>query len=249
MPSNLPKNIDLKPLPFEEAIAFFKDKLALSKEEFSALGQAARARAFTVSGVVRMDIIMDVHTAIEKAIVDGETLADFKGRLTGIMETRGWEGLTPWHAETVFRNNIQSAYSTGRYKQMVDQVENFPYWEYDAVNDAATRPEHGTLDGKVFPADHPFWDTWYPPNGHRCRCSVNPVHKYEAEGLKIETEDPTGGLIEPIDPETGVKMPARLLMPDKGWDHNPAKAAWQPDLSGYPDALKSQFESEQRSQI
>jgi SPP1 gp7 family putative phage head morphogenesis protein len=238
------ENIILEPLPFEEAISFFRDKIVLSDAEFYALAEAARAEAFTIAGVARMDILMDVRGALDKAIEAGETLADFQGRLGDIMETRGWQGLTPWHTETVFRNNIQTAYSVGRYKQMAEQVDRFPYWEYDAVNDSRTRPTHAALDGKIFPADHPFWDTWYPPNGHRCRCSVNPVHKYvaEEEGLKIETEDPTGGLIEPVDPVTGVTMPARPLIPDPGWGHNPAKEAWQPDLSKYPDKLREQFE-------
>ena len=69
----------------------------------------------------------------------------------------------------------------------------------------------------------------------------------EKEGLKIETEDPTGGLIEPVDPETGSKLPARLLMPDPGWDHNPAKQAWEPDLSKYPKELRNRFEKDPAS--
>jgi len=165
--SNLPENISLEPLPFEEAIAFFKDKVPLTSAEFYALAEKVRAKAFAVARVSSMDVIMDVHSAIDKAIEAGETLADFQGRIDDIMAARGWKGLTPWHAETVFRNNIQTAYSTGRYKQMVDQKDAFPYWEYDAVNDSATRPEHEALDGKIFPADHSFWNTWYPPNGHR----------------------------------------------------------------------------------
>jgi uncharacterized protein with gpF-like domain len=74
---------------------------------------------------------------------------------------------------------------------------------YDAVNDSRTRPTHLALDEKVFPADHPFWDKWYPPNGYRCRCSVIPLSESQVKsaGLKIETEDPTGTLIEPIDPD------------------------------------------------
>lgn len=164
---DLPENISLDPLPFDEAIAFFSDKVPMTPEEFYALAEEVRAKAFTVARVAKMDVIMDVGGAVEKAIDSGETLADFTNRLGEIMEARGWEGLTPWHAETVFRNNVQTAYSTGRYQQMVDQAEEFPYWEYDAVNDAATRPTHAALDGKVYPADHPIWDTWYPPNGHR----------------------------------------------------------------------------------
>lgn len=246
----LPENIKLEPLPFEEAIAFFKDKVPLTSAEFYALAEEVRAKAFAVARVSSMDVVMDVHNAVLKAIDSGETLRDFQGRLDDIMQARGWEGMTPWHTETVFRNNIQTAYSTGRYKQMVEQKETFPYWEYDAVNDSATRPEHAALDGKIFPADHSFWNTWYPPNGHRCRCSVNPVHKYdvdEGEAQTIESKDPTGKLFEPIDPVTGRKLPARPLMPDTGWDHNAAKAAWEPDLSKYPERLKKQFEEEKRS--
>jgi len=69
----------------------------------------------------------------------------------------------------------------------------------------------------------------------------------EGEAQTIESEDPTGKLIEPVDPQTGNKMPARLLMPDPGWDHNPAKVAWEPDLSKYPEKLRAQFEAEKRS--
>jgi len=237
---------NLKPLPFEEAIEAFKGLLPMTADEFYALTEEARAAAFTVAGVARMDVLMDMHNAIEKAISEGETLADFRNRFDDIMETRGWAApadLTPWRMETIFRTNVQTSYTTGRYKQMVDQKDAFPFWEYDAVNDSRTRPSHAALDGKIFPADDPFWDTWYPPNGYNCRCGVNPVSKHEAENETIETEDPTNSLIEPIDPVTGEKMPARQLIPDQGWDHNPAKQRWQPDLKKYPKELRDQFES------
>lgn len=238
--------LELTPLPFEEAIEAFKGLLPMTAGEFYALAEEARAAAFTVAGVSRMDILVDMHAAIDKAIEAGETLVDFRNRVDDIFQARGWaapEGFTPWRMETIFRTNVQTAYSTGRYKQMVEQKEAFPNWEYDAVNDSATRPSHAALDGKIFPADHPFWDTWYPPNGYNCRCGVNPVHK--GEDVTVETEDPTGGLIEPIDPVTGNKLPARPLLADKGWDHNPAKQRWQPDLDKYPPELRAQFETGQ----
>jgi len=239
------KNLNLKPLPFDEAIAFFAELVPMTVAQFYALAEEMRAKAFRVARVSSMDVIMDVHGAVEKAIDAGETLMDFQGRLNEIMASRGWGGLTPWHAETVFRNNIQTAYSVGRYNQMKDSGDRF-YGQYDAVDDFRTRPTHAALDEKIFPMDHPFWDTWWPPNGHRCRCSVNPVHKYvvEEEGLAVETVDPTNGLIEPRDPATGMKMPARPLVPDQGWDHHPAKTEWKPDLSKYPEELRTQFEND-----
>ena len=221
------KNKTLEPLPFEEAIAFFEDKIGMSMAEFKALSDAAKAQAFTVSRVTNMDIIMDVYHAVENAIAEGETLIMFKDRIADIMSARGWEGLAPWHLETIFRDNTQTAYQAGRYGQMLEQKERFPYWEYDAVNDSRTRPSHGALDGKVYPANHEFWNTWYPPNGHNCRCSVNPVNTYivDAEKLKIDTQSPPGS-------------------PDPGWDHNPAKEPWEPNLKKYPEELRKQFKKE-----
>lgn len=163
---DLPEHIDLEPLPFEEAIAFFVHKVPLTVDEFYALAEEIRARAFTVARVTSMDVIMDIKDAVDRALVDGETLVEFQGRIGEIMSARGWEGLTPWHMETVFRNNIQTSYSVGRWNQMKDSADRF-YGEYDAVNDLATRPTHGAHDEKIYPLDHPFWDTWWPPNGHR----------------------------------------------------------------------------------
>lgn len=238
----------LGPLPFNEAIDYFGDKVSMTPGQFAALSEEAKVKAFTVGGVARMDMCEGIHKAVLDAIEAGETLADFQGRVGSIFAAQGFtaaEGLGAWRMETIFRTNIQTAYNVGRYNQMVDMKERFPYWEYDAVNDSNTRPTHGALDRKVFLADDSFWDTWYPPNGYNCRCGVLPVHKYvaEQEGLKIEKEDPTGKLIEPID-SAGNKLPARPLMPDPGFATNPAKKAWEPDMGKYPDELWKQYEKE-----
>jgi len=72
---------------------------------------------------------------------------------------------------------------------------------------------------------------------------VRPVHRFvaEEEGTRIEADDPTGRLIEPID-AAGNKLPARPLMPDPGFATNPAKQPWNPDLGKYPDKLVKQYE-------
>ena len=98
----------------------------------------------------------------------GNTLAEFRDNMNGFLEREGYEGITPYQAENIFRTNIQTAYNVGHYKQMTDPevMKLRPYWQYDAVNDSRTRPSHLAMDGRVFPADSPVWDTWFPPN--RC---------------------------------------------------------------------------------
>lgn len=36
-------------------------------------------------------------------------------------------------------------------------------------------------------------------------------------------------------------MPARPLVPDPGFAHNPAKTAWEPDIDKYPQFLKEAY--------
>jgi SPP1 gp7 family putative phage head morphogenesis protein len=245
------EQVHVEPLPFDEAQEFWAQKVTMTPDAFAALSEEAYINAFTVSGVARMDMLMDIAEAVDRAIDEGTTFAEFKKTIGHVIEAKGWYGERAWRLDNIFRTNVQTAYNTGRYKQMTDPAVTAarPFWRYSAVNDSRTRPTHAALDGKVFRHDHPFWERWYPPNGFRCRCSVDTLsqREVEREGLTVETEDPTGGLIEPRDPTTGARLPARPLMPDPGWDRNPARDAWEPDLTRYPPAMREQFEA-QRAQ-
>ena len=159
-------SMNLKPLKPEEAIKFFKDKVKLKPEDFYSLYYEARTLAFTVSGISKYDQLETIYNAILKALEQGTSFNQFKKDIAEIIERKGWTGKRAWRVENIFRTNIQTAYNVGRYKSMAENVENQPYWMYDAVNDSRTRPTHLALDEKVFPADSPFWDKWYPPNGY-----------------------------------------------------------------------------------
>ncbi len=219
--------LSLKPLPNEEALAFWKDKVRMGAGTFSRLRDDAKVRAFAVSGIAKGAELEQVFNSFSRALEEGTPFSEWKKSLADVWEKRGWTGVKAWRLETIFRTNIQTAFHVGRYQQMSQVAATRPYWMYDAVNDSRTRPEHRALNGKVYRHDHPFWDTWYPPNGFRCRCGVTTLSQREIErdGLTVETKDVTGTLIEPTTPE-GVRMPARPLMPDPGFAHHPGKTVW-----------------------
>lgn len=233
-------------LPFDEAIQYFTQKgFALSPNSWRDVWQQAHARAFTVARVTEMDVLEDIRGEIDKAIEQGTGLEEFKKNLQKILERKGWiapkgeaaivqmpdgeirKRLTGWRLETIYRENLQTSFQVGRFKQMQEVKARRPYWQYVAVMDGATRPTHAAQNGKVYHADHPFWDKWYPPNGFNCRCYVKTLSERQVEerGLTVL--------------ERGTD-----LKPDEGWAYNPGEAglrAWQPDLSRYPKALLDEY--------
>jgi uncharacterized protein with gpF-like domain len=154
---------ELEDLTFEQAVKFFRGKVPLTRPEFNRLIAEAKRRAFTVATILKMDILKDIQDAVAAAIESGSTLAEFNARLFEIMEERGWRGTTPWHAETIFRTNIQSAYGSGRYEQQQELAELYPFAEYVAVLDGREREDHGALHGTIAPIDSEFWVMHYPP--------------------------------------------------------------------------------------
>ncbi len=216
--------VEYRPLPFEEAIELFKDKVILTKEQYEKLIDEVKMRAFTVARIMEADILKDVYDELLKALKEGTTFEDFKKALD--LEKLGWTGEAPYRLDTVFRTNIQSMYQAGHYRKQMEVVDTRPYWQYVAVMDARTRPSHAAMHGKVFPADHPFWEKNYPPNAFNCRCTVRALSERELkrEGLKVSLD-------------------ARDIA-DTGFGYNPGKAAWKPDLSKYPDWLKEKIEKE-----
>lgn len=60
-------------------------------------------------------------------------------------------------------------------KQWVDierTKEIYPNLEYMPSTSADKRSEHRKLYGTILPIDHPFWDSYYPPNDWECKCRV-----------------------------------------------------------------------------
>ena len=79
------------------------------------------------------------------------------------------------------------------------------------------------MHGKVFAIDHPIWNTWWPPAGHDCRCSIGVITAAEAEAEGYTGPEPTGPW--PIAPDTG--LPA---LPDPGFSGAPDLATVVEDL-------------------
>ena len=237
-----PMQLKLEPLPFQEAIDFFKDKVVLKPKQYAELEDEYKGMAFTVAGIGAMDVLNDIYSEILKALEEGITNQELGQNINAILERKGWEGLTPFRLDNIIRTNIQTAFMVGHYRRMTDPdvVENRPYWIYDAVNDKRTRPTHLALDSKVYPWDHPFWDTWFPPNGYRCRCGVRSLSEsaVKRKGLTVEEEIPR--MVEPPG------MPARPLNPETGFGTNPAKVKWEPDLSKYPKPLQKAYNARQK---
>ena len=225
---------------FEEAVSYFDKKVPVTAGVFYDLADHYRALAFTVSGYTEAQIIKKFYDELLDALENGTTMEQFRQSMSGFLERQGYEGLTPFQADNIFRTNIQTAYQAGHYEQMTDPdvMRLRPYWQYDAVNDSHTRPSHLAMDGRVFPADSPVWDTWYPPNGFRCRCTVTTLsaRQVKERGLKVETEAPQAADIGD----------GRIVqgLPDPSFRHNPAKRPFKPDLEGYPEALKRAYRSQ-----
>lgn len=87
------------------------------------------------------------------------------------------------------------------------EKDTFPYLTYVTVGDERVREEHRTKDGLTYPVGHPFWNTWFPPNGWLCRCIA--IRETRAGKAKDEFE-------ENIDPVFGTNVgKTGLIFPEK----------------------------------
>jgi SPP1 gp7 family putative phage head morphogenesis protein len=237
-----------KELTFDEAVKFFADKMPINLDDFIRIQDEYKAMAFTVSGYSSVKVIEKFQEELTSAIASGQTLKTFKTNMNDFLLRKGYDPITPFEADNIFRTNVQTAYNVGHYEQMSDPdvLKARPFWIYDAVNDSHTRPTHLGMDGRVFPADHPVWDTWYPPNGFRCRCIVRSMSKSQVErkGLSVESEVPA--MVPRItmgangEKYTGAPIP---LKPDRYFDQNPAKQPWKPDPSKLPENLREFYKT------
>lgn len=115
----------------------------------------------------------------------------FKDRVSGI-----YDKYNIAHLQAEYLHVIAAAQAAGQWNEIEANKDNMPYLRYLTANDDRVRETHRTLNNIVVPVDDPFWDTYYPPNGWRCRCDVAQITNLQAQKSKysIKTGDDAGRL-------------------------------------------------------
>lgn len=223
--------IDMEP---EQAVEFLASKGVIPTWDWKQQADAIRQHAFTIAKVAQAEILEMMKGEIEKSLKDGEPFGRFKNRVDEILQQRGWgtrsDG-SSWRLDLIYRTNAQSAFMAGRDAQMREVAEEFPYWEYVAVQDRRTRPAHSVLNGTVAHYKDPFWQSHNPPLGYRCRCRKR---AYSADTLKAAGRSlpKDGELIngngEPVKPTPTTKTKGFGEPPTKPW--KPTSGQYSPDV-------------------
>lgn len=226
-------------LPPRDAVAYLESKGIRPTRHWYDIWQEAQAKAVTVSGMTRLDLLEDVKKGLVDAVKNGKTGKMFIDDLAPILRAKGWTGKRqsinpktgevtekgpdlPARLSLIFFQNVQSAYMYGRYRAMLANAEERPWWMYIAVLDSRTRPHHRALHRKVFRYDDPFWKTHYPPNGFYCRCRVRALSdaQLEREGLTPESGEgrmvSRDAVVNPRAPES-----QRVVREVWGWQQTP----------------------------
>lgn len=149
---------------------------------------------------------------------------------------------------TIYQTNTQTALNAGRYRGQLEAAADLPYWQYVAVMDGNTTEKCRSLNGRVFRYDDPVWDTIYPPNHWGCRSRVISLTQRMVDRDSLDIESSDGRIITKQElvgsgdeghfvTVTGIKLSDDAnYFPDPGWDYNPGKTSFTPDLKRYsPD--------------
>ena len=187
---DLDVSFSVEPLPFEEAIDFFKGKVSLTKEEWEGLEPKLRFRAFTVSRLTEADHIEMLRGRLLNAMERGEYFTETWKDIKAFTEDAD-QPFSARYFETVYRTNIQSAYNAGRLMQYQNNMP--PAWELLFIEDGRTSDICRGLasiagNGKALAASHSFWSTYgFPPYHFNCRTTFRAVYDYEiGHGMGIE---------------------------------------------------------------
>jgi SPP1 gp7 family putative phage head morphogenesis protein len=209
------------PEAFEEALSWFRERVPMTDPAFREVQGRARRLAFWVAGASNLDTVNDVWDAIERSLAKGSTLEDFK-REVGDKLAAEWGKPDSARLEVIFRNNLQTAYSAGRYRLETAPAvrKRRPYREFVPLLDSRTTVVCRNLKGVIRRTDDPWWLSHYPPLHHQCRSITRLLREEQLEGR--------GGVTEEL---------PRVEVPE-GWGSVPSRKEWEPDLAKYPPALR-----------
>jgi SPP1 gp7 family putative phage head morphogenesis protein len=255
-------------LPPEKAIKWLEDQ-GVSIQNRREMSPEEAAKVITVARISNLDMMQNIKTALVDSAKNGTPYAQFKKDILSHMQAAGWVHKdengqpeiidpdtgevfgSPRRLENIYRTNMQAAFSASRYQSLMQNTHSRPYWQYSSVNDYRTRPAHAAMSGLVYRYDDPFWDTFYPPNGYRCRCTVTALANRDIQRRGLIISESTAKNL--IDSESTSKSgqthitkayrapDGTLVKTDKGFDYHVGKINYRPNLDEYDRKLAQQF--------
>jgi SPP1 gp7 family putative phage head morphogenesis protein len=229
-------------LPPEKAIAYLRKKGYKITFDHKEMQREEHIYNFTVAKATSLEILQDIRAEVDKALSEGTTLNTFQKNLRPLLQEKGWWGkkvmTDPKTGEEklvqlgssrrlaiIFDTNLRMAYAAGRWEGIQETKDLRPFLRYVSILDGRTRPQHRSWNDVVKLADDPWWDTHYPPNGWRCRCSVQQLsaRDLKKQGLEVTTTTPDGLERKFVDKKTGdtITVPQGI---DPGFAYNVGKA-------------------------
>lgn len=176
-------------MKFEEAIKSFLDKMPVLYDTIEEVTEDVRANFVWLKKSNDLEITTRLFDSMKKSLENGTT---FKQWIKDCEEAINKAGLGKqgYYLENVYRTNMMTQYSIGNFKQQMEVVEEYPYWEYSAIEDNRTSNICRQLDGVVKRYDDSFWSAYYPPNHFHCRSTVISRNKEELKkyNLKISKD-------------------------------------------------------------
>lgn len=195
-------NLTIETFPNEAAANYIHGKAIASPENFGALPDQLKQRAFTVASIEQTDVLRKIRDAIAK-VPEGSSWDEAKKEIAahispfvGTGDAKADMAAAKARASFLLRTHGFQAYAVARHQQQMETVSVFPYWKYETVGDDRVRSSHKALDGKIVKANDPWWKTHYPPWDWGCRCIV----------VSLDEED---AISEGITPHNKLPMPER----------------------------------------
>ncbi len=230
--------------PRDAAAAFDQRGLLQPSFRWQDVFQEEHARAFAVAGVQRLDVLKVFQEEIDAAIAAGTDLRAFRKSVVPRLVDKGfWGDVEIQDAATgearttrfdnrrlqlIFDVNTRQSFAAGTWHRIERNKARKPFVMYRTMRDERVRASHRSWDGLVLPVESPFWQTHYPPNGWRCRCTAfavdeKDIARYGAAGFPIKREEPAIDWLPYVNPRTGEVVPVPRGI-DPGFAYNPAKA-------------------------
>lgn len=195
----------IRPLEIEapELIAWVEEKDPVAINDWREIGADEYARAFTAARTAGYDIVSDLYQGFLNVMREpGATSDDFVERMLPLLREKGWladrdQAQQASRLLLIFNTNLRTAQAVGQWQRVQRIKSAMPYLRGFTAKDIrvrhppkSPRSDHRAYEGILLPVDHPFWQSYFPPLGFRCRCGVQQLTRSQVvrKGLSVTTE-------------------------------------------------------------